>query len=126
MAEKNGIYKCGVCGNTVSMIDAGAGQLVCCNQPMNLLEEKTEEEGYEKHLPVVEISEGKVKVTVGATLHPMEEKHYIELIQLVRGDKIIAEKRLFPGQEPIVEFCIDNTEGIIARELCNIHGLWKK
>jgi desulfoferrodoxin-like iron-binding protein len=28
------IFKCGVCGNTVKVIEVGGGELVCCTQPM--------------------------------------------------------------------------------------------
>ena len=50
---------------------------------MNLLQAKTEEEGKEKHLPVVEISEDRVKVKVGSISHPMEDRHFIEWIELI-------------------------------------------
>ena len=126
MAEQNGIYKCEICGNVVSVIEDGGVAIECCGQEMTLLEEKTsEQEGKEKHVPVIEIDGGKVVVNVGSVPHPMEEKHYIELVQLLKGEDIIAEKRLKPGQEPIAEFCVDDTEGLTARELCTVHGLWK-
>lgn len=125
MAEANSFYKCQICGNLVEVIEAHAGTLVCCGQEMNKMEEKTiNQEGKEKHVPIVEISEEKVKVKIGSIPHPMEDKHYIELVQLLQDGKVIAEKRLFPGQKPEVEFCIENTQGIKAREICNVHGLW--
>ncbi|MBW2980664.1 desulfoferrodoxin [Candidatus Woesearchaeota archaeon] len=126
MAELNKIYKCNVCGNIVSVIVAGKGALVCCGQEMELLEEKTAaEEGKEKHVPVVEISGNNVTVKVGSVPHPMEEGHYIALVQILKGDKVVAGKRLYPGDKPEVSVCLDSTEGIRARELCNVHGLWK-
>jgi superoxide reductase len=92
---------------------------------MILLEEKSkEQEGNEKHVPVVEIKGNKVKVKVGEVEHPMEESHYIGLIQIARAGKVIGCKRLYPGEKPEAEFTIENTEEITARELCNIHGLW--
>ena len=125
MAKQNAIYKCDICGNVVSVLEAHAGELVCCGQPMNLLEEKTaEQEGKEKHVPVVESFEGGIRVKVGSIPHPMEEKHYIELIQLIKGDDVIVGKRLKPGDEPVAEFCIANAGGLKARILCNIHGVW--
>lgn len=126
MAKQDGIYKCEICGNVVSVLEGKDGELVCCGQPMILLEEKTsEQEGKEKHVPVIEIKEGKVVVKVGSVTHPMEEKHFIELVQLMKGDEIIAEKRLKPMDDPIAEFCISDTEGLTAREYCTVHGLWK-
>ena len=126
MAEQNGIYKCEICGNVVSVIEAHDGALVCCGKEMKLLEEKTsEQEGKEKHVPVIEKFESGVRVNVGSILHPMEESHYIEIIQLVKDNDIVIGKRLKPGEEPVAEFCLANTEGLKARALCNIHGLWK-
>ena len=123
MTQLNQIYKCNVCGNMVEMTHTGAGQLVCCGQPMELLKEKTEDVGKEKHLPVVEKIEKGVKVKVGSVPHPMEENHYIEWIEII-ADGRIYKKFLKPGDKPEAEFCIQ-TENIATREYCNIHGLWK-
>ena len=123
MTNVNEIYKCEICGNVVSVEIAGAGTLVCCGKPMVLLEVKTQDEGNEKHVPVVEAAEGKVKVKVGSVPHPMEEKHFIQFIQLLKDGKVVAEKQLKPGDAPEAEFCVD-AEGVVARELCNVHGLW--
>ncbi len=126
MTKKFEIYKCEICGNVVSVVDEGAGTLVCCEQDMKLLEAKTgEEEGKEKHVPVVEISEGKITVKVGSVPHPMEEKHFIGLIQLVKDGKVIVGKRLSSTDEPQAEFCLDDTEGVTAQIWCNLHGVWK-
>ena len=125
MAKQNGIYKCNICGNVVSVIEAHQGGLVCCGQPMELLKEKiSAEEGKEKHVPIIEQTEKGAVVKVGSVPHPMEEEHHIELIQVIKDRKIIAEARLNPGNKPEAEFCLENTEGISARELCNVHGLW--
>ena len=125
MAKQNAIYKCDICGNVVSVLEAHAGELVCCGQPMNLLEEKTaEQEGKEKHVPIVESFEKGIRVRVGSVPHPMEEKHYIELIQLIKGDEVVAGKRLNFDDEPVAEFCNLNIKGLKARILCNIHGVW--
>lgn len=126
MAEENGIYKCEVCGNVVSVIEAHEGELVCCGQPMKLLVEKTaEEEGKEKHVPVLEIQDKHVTVKVGSEPHPMEEKHFISLIQLMRDGKVVEGMRLSPGKKPEASFCVESTDGLYARIFCNIHGLWR-
>ena len=36
----------------------------------------------EKHVPQIEINGNKVTITVGSVIHPMEEKHYIEFIEI--------------------------------------------
>ncbi len=125
MTEKLQIYKCNVCGNMVEVIHTGVGELVCCGQPMELLKEKVEEEGTEKHLPVIEKTEEGVLVKVGSAPHPMEDAHYIEWIEIiVRGNAY--RKFLRPGDAPEAEFKVSAEEPIEAREYCNIHGLWKK
>lgn len=121
--ELNQVYKCQVCGNIVELIHAGGGELVCCGQPMDLMKEKTEDAGNEKHVPVIEVSGNKVKVKVGSVPHPMEDKHYIEWVELL-ADGRAYRKYLKPGDKPEAEFEITAAK-ISARELCNVHGLWK-
>ena len=75
MNELNQIYKCNICGNIVEMVHAGAGELVCCGQSMELQKENTVDASPEKHVPVVEKTEKGVKVKVGSVPHPMEEAH---------------------------------------------------
>ncbi len=122
MTELNQIYKCNVCGNIVEMVHTGAGQLVCCGQPMELQKENTVDAAEEKHVPVVEKTETGVKVKIGSIPHPMEEAHFIEWIEILADGKIYR-KFLKPGDAPEVEFCIE-AENISAREYCNLHGLW--
>jgi len=118
------VYKCLVCGNIVEVLHAGAGTLVCCGEEMQLLEEKTEDSSTEKHVPYVEKTEDGVVVKVGQLQeHPMEDKHYIEWIE-VFGDEISVRKFLKPGDKPVATFKAAG-EKIEARELCNVHGLWK-
>lgn len=124
MAELREIYKCKVCGNIVEVLHAGAGELVCCGEPMELLVEKTQDSKIEKHVPFIEKTKDGVLVKVGQNQdHPMEEKHYIEWIQII-ADNISYRKFLKPGDKPQAKFEIKATT-ISAREYCNIHGLWK-
>lgn len=117
------IYKCEVCGNMVEIIHEGVGQLVCCNQPMKLYEENTVDASKEKHVPIIEKIEGGYKVKVGSVPHPMEEKHYIEWIELVADGRSYREF-LKPGQAPEAIFMIV-ASNVSAREYCNLHGLWR-
>ncbi len=123
MAEQKQVYKCEVCGNIVEVLHGGAGELVCCGEPMKLQKEKSEDEGNEKHVPVIEKTENGVKVKVGSVLHPMEEEHYIEWIA-IEADGVTYRKYLKPGDSPEAEFCV-KADNISAREYCNIHELWK-
>jgi superoxide reductase len=124
MAERLQIYKCSVCGNIVEVVHGGTGELVCCEQKMELLDEKTADAATEKHVPVIEEIDGGYKVKVGSVPHPMEEKHYIEWIELLADAKAYRQF-LKPGMPPEVVFNIQ-ADSITAREYCNIHGLWKK
>lgn len=117
------VYKCEICDNIIEVIHGGIGGLVCCNEPMKQYVENTVDAAKEKHVPVVEKTDKGVKVKVGSVAHPMEEKHYIEWIEVISNGKAYREF-LKPGQPPEAEFCID-AEGITVREYCNLHGLWR-
>ncbi len=125
IAVKEGIYICSLCGNMVEMIKVGGGELVCCGQPMELLEEKSADSSTEKHVPVIEKVEGGFRVYVGSTLHPMTDAHFIQWIELLVGD-VSYKAFLKPGDVPEAFFCIDaDIKDVSAREYCNLHGLWK-
>ena len=119
----NTIYKCEKCGNIVTLSHTGGGTLVCCGQEMNLLEEQKADYKTEKHVPVIEKTDDGYKITVGSTLHPMVDDHYIEWIEIIDDNKIYRQY-LKPGDEPIAVFC-KKADNIYAREYCNKHGLWK-
>jgi len=124
--QKREIYKCEVCGNVIEVISVGGGELVCCEKPMVLLEEKAKDEGKEKHVPIIEKGDGFIKVKVGEVPHPMEENHYIQWIDLYLDGRLCQRKELFPGEKPEAEFVVNSEkfEEIEVREFCNVHGLW--
>ncbi|MDY7000783.1 MAG: desulfoferrodoxin [Thermodesulfobacteriota bacterium] len=123
MAKQLEVYKCEVCGNIVEVLHAGKGELVCCNKPMVLQVENTVDAAKEKHVPVVTKTADGFKVAVGEAAHPMEDKHYIEWIELIADGKAYREF-LKPGQAPEAGFCV-TAQKVVAREYCNVHGLWK-
>lgn len=119
------VYKCEACGNIVMAIHAGGGDLVCCGEDMKLMTENTVDAAQEKHVPVIEKNGDMVTVKVGSVPHPMEDKHYIEWIELQVGSDVFT-KILKPNDKPEAEFCIKGASGdMVAREYCNLHGLWK-
>jgi superoxide reductase len=124
MTQKKEVYKCNFCGNIVEVLHPGVGELVCCGQPMEKMVEKSQEEGLEKHLPVVESDGQKVTIKIGSIAHPMEEKHFIEWIEIETADRCLR-KFLKPGDAPEAEFELSATD-FQVRAYCNIHGLWKK
>jgi len=124
MTKVQEIYKCMICGNIVEVLHAAQGQLVCCGKPMEKQEEKTQDASTEKHVPYIEKTNKGFIVKVGQNQdHPMDEKHYIEWIQII-ADGTSLRRFLKPGEKPEASFEITAT-AIQAREYCNIHGLWK-
>lgn len=127
MTQRLELYRCEICGNLVEVIIEGNGELVCCGQPMILLQgNSTDVAGLEKHVPVFEVKEdGGEEVRVGSVLHPMNDDHYIMFIETISEDRNhVYLEYLHPGQEPkmLLEKKIGKT---LAREFCNIHGLWE-
>jgi len=124
MTELTGVYKCNVCGNMLEVLHAGAGSPVCCGQQMELLTPNTKDAAREKHVPVIESTADGVLVKVGSVNHPMEEKHYIEWIEII-ADGTVYRRHLQPGDAPEAAFCV-RAQNIQARAYCNLHGLWAR
>ena len=123
MAERLEIYKCELCGNIVEVLHGAGGELVCCGEAMTLYKENTTDAAKEKHVPVVEKTADGFLVKVGSVAHPMEEKHYIEWIEVIADGKAYRQF-LNPGDAPEATFKIDAGQ-VTAREYCSLHGLWK-
>jgi superoxide reductase len=123
MTKKQQIFKCEICGNIIEILHAGAGKLVCCDQPMKLVVENSEDAAEEKHVPVIERTPEGILVKTGSAPHPMEEKHYIEWIQLI-ADNQSYRVFLSPANKPQALFKL-TADNLNARAYCNIHGLWK-
>jgi len=122
MTKIKEVYRCNICGNIVEVLNAGVGELVCCDEKMELLTGKSTDIGLEKHVPVIEKSENGYVVKVGSITHPMENAHYIQWIELI-ADGTTLRKELKPTDEPKAEFCT-SAKDVSARIYCNIHGLW--
>jgi len=130
MTNLHEIYKCEVCGNITEVLHTGVGELVCCGQPMKLMEEKIKDEGVEKHLPVIKelpasacrVKDG-VRITIGEVEHPMSEEHHIEWIEIIVTDGKRGKRFLKPGEKPEADF-YTRKDVIGARAYCNKHGLW--
>ena len=126
--KKKEIYKCQVCGKVIEILNPGNPETICCGQPMTLMEEQTADWKGEKHVPKITIDGNKVTVDIGVSMgtpHPMTEEHWIMWIELNCKDNCYKRKFLKPGDEPKATFVVASTEGIWAREYCNLHGLWK-
>ena len=125
MCNNSKFYICEKCGNFVSMINSSGVKMKCCGQEMTELKPNVVDASHEKHVPVVEFSDGAVKVSVGSVIHPMSEEHNIAWISLVT-DKGEYRKCLSVSDAPVAEFCVKDEKPIAAYAYCNLHGLWKK
>jgi superoxide reductase len=125
MTEKATVYKCEHCGIIVEVLHAGGGALTCCGEDMKRYTENTTDAATEKHVPVVELTDGGLKVTVGSVAHPMEDAHFIEWIEWITADGKALRQDLNPGAMPEAFFAGVTAEGGTARAYCNLHGLWK-
>ena len=123
MAERLEVYKCEACGNIVEVLHGGGGELICCGDPMVQQVENTVDAAKEKHVPVIEKMDNGYKVMVGSVAHPMEEKHYIEWVEIIADGKVYRQS-LNPGEAPEAIFNIQ-ADKVTAREYCTLHGLWK-
>ena len=123
MTQIKQVYRCNSCGNIVAVLHSGAGELVCCGQPMQLLEANSVDAAQEKHVPVIKAENGRTVVSIGSEPHPMTEEHYIEWIELWL-DGVVHRQILKPGDKPEAQFSVMGDK-MTARAYCNLHGLWQ-
>ncbi len=122
---KKKFLRCPICGNLVEVINDSNVRVMCCGKPMEELVANTTDGATEKHVPVVEINNELVTITVGETLHPMTEEHYIMWIHVFTNLREY-HFNLNPSDNPQVKFNKDINEEIIeVNAYCNLHGLWK-
>ena len=118
-------YRCETCGQMVAVVKKTGCDVFCCGKPMQEIVPGTTDAAAEKHVPVYEVKDHIVTVTVGAVEHPMLNAHYIEriAIQTKQGNQ---RKALKPGDAPKACFALcegDEVEAVYA--YCNLHSLWK-
>ncbi|MDO4940046.1 MAG: desulfoferrodoxin family protein [Lachnospiraceae bacterium] len=118
-------FRCEVCGNIVAMVESSGVPIVCCGQNMTEMTAQTEDQGAEKHVPVWEIKDNIVHVTVGQVEHPMANEHYIQWVS-IRTDMGNQRKELRAGDAPKACFALCEGEKLLEiYAYCNVHGLWK-
>lgn len=120
MAKRNEIYKSINNKNIIEVIVPSDNELT----ELKHLVENTTDAATEKHVPIIEKIDGGYRVTVGEVEHPMTEKHYIQMIELITDKNELLRKYLEPTDKPVAEFKTDATN-VYAREYCNLHGLWR-
>ena len=118
-------YRCAHCGQIIAIVKKTGVPVICCGEKMQEIIPGTTDASLEKHVPVCEVKDGIVTVTVGSVEHPMLDVHYIEwiAIQTTFGNQ---RKVLKPGDAPKAQFALLPGEELVAAyEYCNLHGLWK-
>ncbi len=127
MTERLELYKCNVCGNLIEVILPGIGELVCCGEPMEYLDAKSQDSEFgEKHVPVFAATDNDgYEVRVGSTLHPMTDEHYIQFIETISDKKNHTELQYYTPQDIPIMVLKDKFGLEKARAFCNIHGLWE-
>ena len=120
------VFRCKKCGQMVMMLKKSKCDMYCFEEAMEELIPGTTDAAVEKHVPVYEVKDNKVYVTVGDVIHPMMEQHYIEWIVLETKNGI-QKKDLTPEDEPKAIFPLMEGDSVIAvYEYCNLHGLWRR
>lgn len=122
---KKKFLRCPICGNLVEVINDSNARVMCCGKPMEELVANSTDAATEKHVPVVEVNNELVTITIGSTLHPMNEDHYIMWIHVFTNLREY-HFNLKPKDNPEVKFNKDVNEEIVeVNAYCNLHGLWK-
>ncbi|MBE6629780.1 MAG: hypothetical protein E7624_02900 [Ruminococcaceae bacterium] len=125
MPDNNRFYICEHCGNLIALVQDAGVPMMCCGQKMTKLEPGTVEASEEKHVPVLDVQENTVTVTVGAIEHPMTAEHSIQWVFL-QTDRGAQCRKLNAGDTPVATFALCEGEKVIsAYAYCNLHGLWK-
>jgi superoxide reductase len=124
MIQKKSVYKCATCGAIVESLWNGDQAVSCCGKEMTALVANTTDAAKEKHVPVIERNGTKVTVKVGSVPHPMTKEHYILFIELIAGNKVLRQDLVEGDTVAQAEFLVEENVPLIAREYCNLHGLW--
>lgn len=122
--QRNEFVKIG-CGSLAQIVvpakECNCGDTV----KIEKLEAKTQDATTEKHVPYVEEKENGYLVKVGKEAkHPMLDAHWIEFIEIEVDGNMLYRKYLKPGEEPEAFFEVPKGKEVVAREFCNLHGLW--
>ncbi|MBE6493999.1 MAG: desulfoferrodoxin [Methanosphaera stadtmanae] len=117
----NNVVRCKNSGNVIEILKFGPD---VDPSDFDVIETITEGDKAPKHKPVITRENDAYVVKVGEVEHPMDEDHYIAVIELI-ADGQVHKQYLQPGDKPIATFKIPEATELYARELCTLHGLWK-
>ena len=122
---KTKFYRCAHCGKIITQVKESMAPVICCGDIMKEIIPGTTDASLEKHVPVYNVENNIVNVSVGSVAHPMIEEHYIEWIAL-ETERGVQIKHLFPEEKPEVCFALCEGESVVAvYAYCNLHSLWQ-
>lgn len=100
-------------------------EIIINGEPARELKAGTSDGAAEKHVPFLTKGDKTLNVKVGEVAHPMLDNHFITTIWAEYPDGTVVRKQLNPGEEPQVDFDIEDVNGKVkVYEYCNLHGLW--
>lgn len=113
------------CGALVQLVSLGKEPCEKLPEGFELVVPKVEDASTEKHVPFIEEKDNGYLVKVGKeTKHPMLDAHHIEFIELEVDGEFVYRKYLKVDGEPEAFFEVPKGTDVVAREYCNLHGLW--
>ncbi|MGI6090002.1 MAG: YfhO family protein [Saccharofermentanales bacterium] len=119
--KKIRFYYCDACTNLVVLLNEGAGELICCDEPMELLEAKTTTDDVCDHILSVEKTDRGI-IVKARTDHEQAADGVITWVAVVQGNRY---QICFPDQDEVdIEFILKD-EPAEVYEFCTVHGLWK-
>jgi len=137
------VYICEICGH-IEFNDIPEECPVCMAEKDKFKQDdsvfddsrKKSPEAEVKHIPSVAVNkhcglipeEGctDIIVRIGETLHPMQEKHFIQFVDCYQDGNYVARAQFFPEKVfPAACFHVKKDSGrVTVVENCNIHGYW--
>jgi superoxide reductase len=119
--DTKSFYQCNGCNSVLLELNGTLSQY--CDHSETLLKPNTVDASREKHLPVLNFSDHKLHVKIGAIPHPMTTDHSILwiFVQTRNGGQFV---QLAPENPPEATFSVNAIDVIRVYAFCDIHGLW--
>lgn len=122
MTREFHLFRCNICTQLIEVINQNAGQLVCCDEPMELLKENLANTENKHYAHIEELDEQRKLIKFN---HEMTEAHYIEFVEVISLDgRYLKRKHYLPNDILELELKCNCTEGFYIRLYCNRDGVW--
>ena len=116
-------YMCPETKTVIEVIEGQQAPLTCDGKPMEELVPNSTNAAVEKHMPVLSIENGELKVCVGEVEHPSIEKHWIPFVAVKAGD-LVLRRTIKATEKPEAVFPLGNFKGEVeVYAWCNLQSL---